>query len=198
MSKLLLIMISILLAGCVSQAPEPIVSPTIASKNTINPSTTRTQTETSATILASTRMPTNLKGATSTPNPNHIAKDFIYYYKEEFDFYKKKLNPPLDIELLRFEFEYDENGILDLYLETKSGELLLLDNWPLDYSLGQLCLMLDEENYKLPIGINSVVFLFKDNDLIVFQSASLSWEVISQYVGEDITFEDLYNSIVYK
>lgn len=194
----LLILVTILLVSCASQAPEPTMIPTIASTNTSIPSSTPTQTETPTKTPTYTPSPTNTKGPTITPNPNLIAKDFIYYYKDNFDFYKKKMEPSLDIELLKFEFQYDENGELNLHLETKSGKLLLKDDWPLNYSLGLLCNMLDEEKYRIPSDIYSVDFLFKDNDLVVYKTASLSWKVLRQYIGEDITYYDLYSAIVYE
>jgi hypothetical protein len=138
--------------------------------------------------------PTNTPEPTSTPNPNTIASDFIYYFKDNFQFYAKKLTPRVEVELIKFVFEYDSESDLNLILETKSGEVVIQEKTPLYYSLAQLTSDL-EEDQKLPKGIKEVLFVFRNNDLEIREQAVLDWEVLLAYVENDITNDQLFAAI---
>ena len=137
--KKIVILISVLflISSCSGSKPmspeenQATISAGIEQTQLANPTSTYTNTPTEAPTNTpeptNTPAPTNTPGPTNTPNPNVIASDFIFYFKDNFQFYAKKLTPPIDVELIKFAFEYDSESNLNLVFETKSGELLIQD-----------------------------------------------------------------------
>ena len=194
----------LIVAGCIAPTPSPaIVQETVQATltatqadtpvptNTLLPTATKTP---KPTITPIPTILTATKGPTNTPNPNAIASDFIYYFKDNFQFYASKMTPKVEVELIKFVFEYDNESNLNLILETKSGEVVLQENTPLSYSLAQLTTDL-EKGQKLPEGINEVLFTFRNNDLEIHEQVALDWEVLSDYIENDITFEQMFAAI---
>jgi len=200
--KKIVILISVLFlisacSGSKEISPEDIqstISVGIEQTQLANPTSTYTNTPTNTPTYTpeptNTPAPTNTPGPTNTPNPNAIASDFIYYFKDNFQFYAKKLNPPIDVELIKFAFEYDSESNLNLVFETKSGELLIQDGTAVNYSIVMLANDL-EKGRQLPKGIKEVLFAFKNNDLETRKQYILDWEVLLDYVEEDITVDQL-------
>jgi len=119
---------------------------------------------------------------------------FIYYFKDNFQFYAKKMTPPVDVELIKFVFEYDSDSDLNLILETKSGEVLIQDKTALYYSLVRLSSDLDKGR-RLPEGIKEAWFTHRNNDLEIREQYILDWEVLLDYVENDITIDQLLASL---
>lgn len=195
MKKILLALVTVLMLS----ACGPVQTAVPTATNTVEPSATATveptptNTPEPTKTLTPTR-PTATKGPTSTPNPNTIGYDFIYYFKDNFQFYASKMTPKVEVELIKFVFEYDSESDLNLILETKSGELVLQEKTPLYYSLAQLSSNL-EDHPKLPDGIKEVLFVFRNNDLEIHEQAALDWNVLLDYVENDITYDQLFAAI---
>jgi len=165
MRKLLVLLAVIVLAGCASALP-----------------TTETPTNTPE--------PTNVSRPTNAPDPNAIVSDFIYDFKDNFQFF---INQSV-IELTKFAFEYDNESDLHLLLETKSGEALIQNQTTLAYSISVLSNEL-EDGPRLPVGIKEVWFTLRNKDLEIRKQFILDWEVLLDYIENDITEDQLLASI---
>ncbi len=189
----ILLVTTVLLVACSpsENAVQTAIALTEEAKPTETPLPTNTPEPTATFTAVPTSTPKPTKGPTATPNPNAIAKDFIYYFKDNFQFFAKNYrSTPIEVELTKFQFEYDDEGLLNLILETKSGLLLLKENTPLFYSIVQLEMNI-KNGRNLPSGISNILFTFRDNDGNIYQSASVKWEDLMKYVGNDITGDQL-------
>jgi len=68
--------------------------------------------------------------------------------------------------------------------------LLIQDGTAVNYSIVMLANDL-EKGRQLPKGIKEVLFAFKNNDLETRKQYILDWEVLLDYVEEDITVDQL-------
>ena len=189
-----LILVSLVVSACgPSQAA---IEEAIAQTETARPTATATVTNTQAPTQIPTKTPTAIpsptptRGPTNTPNPNLIAKDFIYYFKDNYQFYAKKMTPPIEVELTRFEFVYDPSGKIILMLDTKSGLYPLKEGTPLYYSLAVLTNDLKDKP-KLPENIDRIIFTFRDNDNEVYDQTQVAWDTLMDYVQNDISLDQL-------
>lgn len=172
----------------------------IAQTQQAEPSFTATSEPTATYEPINTPKPTNTKVPTATKEPYADYGDFIYYYKDNFDFYRKKLYPSISAIIKDMFYEKNDEGGTTLWIKTQSGVTVINDRL-MAYTLIQVISMFEPDNpftpHALPDDLDTLHIVFFDNNLQEKGYCIAKWGDVMDFAYDNITENQFYSSMNY-